>query len=283
MINNAFHDQTVIITGASAGIGKSLAEALASHGAKIAIAARRVERLQQVAADCRLRGGEVLVVPTDVSDEAQCKELVDKTICTFGRLDMVINNAGLAASALFEDFPDLHLFKQVMEVNFYGAVYCTYFALPYLKQTQGRIVAISSMGGKAALPYNTPYIASKYAMHGFYDSLRMEVSKDGVSVTVICPWWVVTEFHEVQMDKNGKPRGSRGRALYTKNMMTADRCAEIVLASAYRRRREVLMGPGLLAAWFKLIAPAFLDWLAIKIFLDPAIRRARASQSEANR
>src|SRR5512139_2013446 len=211
---DAFRGQVVIVTGASAGIGKALALQLASQGAKVAIAARRAERLEEVAAECQKLGGEALVVPTDVTDEAQCKALVEKTIAAFGRLDMLINNAGLAVSALFDEYPDLCLFKHTVDVNFYGAVYCTYYALPYLKKTRGRIVAVSSVGGKAAIPYNTPYCASKYAMHGFYDSLRMELTQHGVSCTVVCPWWVVTEFHESQLNKDGVPRGLRGRAYY---------------------------------------------------------------------
>jgi short-subunit dehydrogenase len=253
---------------------------LASQSAKVVIAARRAERLEQIAETCRMSYGEVMVVPTDVADEAQCKALIEKTIATYGRLDMLINNAGLAASALFDEFPDLQLFKHTVNVNFYGAVYCTYYALPHLKKTHGRVVAISSLGGKAAIPYNTPYCSSKYALHGFYDSLRMEVYPSGVSCTVVCPWWVVTEFHESQLNKDGVPRGSRGRAYYTKNMMTADRCAQIVLNAAYKRRREVLMGPGALAVWLKVIAPGLVDWFAVKVFLAAAIRRAKAGKIE---
>ncbi len=167
-----------------------------------------------------------------------------------------------------------------MDVNFYGAVHCTYYAVPFLKQRLGRVVGVSSLGGKAPLPYNTPYCASKYALHGFYDALRMELAPHGVSCTVVCPWWVSTEFHEAQLDRNGSPRGPRGRAYYTRNTMSADRCAQIILAAAWRRRREVLMGPGLLAVWLKLLAPGFLDWLTIKIFLEPVIRRARAGKIE---
>jgi short-subunit dehydrogenase len=277
---DAFRDRVVIVTGASAGIGRSLALHLSGQGAKVIIAARRAERLELVATECRQQGGDVLVVPTDVSDELQCKELVEKAVEKFGRLDLLINNAGLAVTALLEDFPNLDLFRHTMNVNFYGAVHCTYYAIPYLKQSRGRIVAISSLGGKAALPYNTPYIASKYAMHGFYDALRMELMPHGVSVTVICPSWVVTEFHEAQLDKDGVPKGLRGRALYSKNMMTADRCAEITLRAAFKRRRELLMGPGLLAAWLKLLAPGFLDWFAVKVFLGAAIRRAKAGSIE---
>ncbi|MCL4529706.1 MAG: SDR family oxidoreductase [Chloroflexi bacterium] len=283
MKSDAFRDQVMIVTGASAGIGKSLALQLAGMGTQVAIAARRVERLEQVAEECRALGGKMIVIPTDVSDQAQCKMLVEKTLAAFGRLDMLINNAGLAASALFDEFPDLHLFKQTMDVNFYGAVYCTYYALPYLKKTHGRIVAVSSLGGKAAIPYNTPYCASKYAMHGFYDSLRMELYQHNVSCTVICPWWVATEFHESQLNKDGVPRGARGRAYYTKKTMTADQCAQIVLNAAYKRRREVLMGPGALAVWLKVIAPGLVDWLTFKMFLEPIIRRAKAGKIEVQR
>lgn len=276
-----FRDQVVIVTGASAGIGKALALNLAGQGARVAIAARRAERLEQVAADCCALGAEALVVPTDVADEAQCKALVEKTVTAFGRLDMLINNAGLAVLAQLEDFPDLSLFQHVMEVNFYGAVSCTYYALPYLKQSQGRIVAISSVGGKAALPYNSAYCASKHAMHGFFDALHMELARHGVSVTVICPWWVVTEFHEAELDQNGVPRGLRGRAIYSKKMMSAERCAEITLNAAYRRRGEVLMGPGRLTVLLKALAPGLVDWLAIKVFLAAAVRRVRSGKIEA--
>jgi short-subunit dehydrogenase len=244
------------------------------------VAARRLDRLEEVAMECRQRGGEAIVLPTDVSDEAQCKALVKKTISAFGRLDMLINNAGINVISLFDELPDLHLFRHTLNVNFYGGVYCTYYALPYLKQTQGRIVVISSMGGKAAIPYNTPYVASKFAMHGFYEALRMELARHGVSITLICPWWVVTEFHEAQMNKEGISRGASGRAIYAKGTMTAERCAEITLRAALKRRREVLMGPGKLVVWLRLLSPAFLDWLAVKVFLEPAIRRTRAGQNE---
>jgi short-subunit dehydrogenase len=277
----AFQNQVVIITGASSGIGKSLALLLADQGAKMAIAARRAGRLEQVASECRLRGGEVLAIPTDVSNEFQCKALIEQTVADYGRLDMLINNAGMAASGLLDEFPDLHLFRQTLDINLYGTVYCTYYALPHLKQSKGRIVTVSSLGGKSAIPYNTPYCASKYGLQGFSDSLRMELYQHGVSVTVICPWWVVTEFHEAQMDKNGTPRGQPGRAIYTKKTMSADQCAQITLNAALKRRREILMGPGSLAVWLKVAAPDFLDWLTYKVFLEPVIKRAKAGKIEA--
>jgi short-subunit dehydrogenase len=275
MKSSTFQDQVVIVTGASAGIGRSLALMLAGQCARVVIAARRPERLEQIAETCRMFCGEVMVVPTDVSDEAQCKALVDKTIARYGKLDMLINNAGLAASALFDEFPNLCLFNHTMDINFYGAVYCTYYALPHLKKSRGRIVAISSLGGKTAIPYNTAYCSSKYALHGFYDSLRMELRPQGVSCTVVCPYWVATEFHESQLNKEGVPRGERGRAYYTKRTLTADQCAKIVLDAAEKRRREVLLGPGALVSWLKVLSPGLLDWLTVKMFLEPAVRRAK--------
>lgn len=280
MKTEPFHEQVVIVTGASAGIGRALAVQLARQGAHVVVAARREDRLQQLADECRAAGGDVLVVPCDVSHEDQCKMLIDKTIAAYGRLDMLINNAGMAASALFDDFPSLDLFRYTMGVNFFGTVYCTYFALPHLKRSGGRIVAISSLGGKAAIPYNTPYCSSKYALHGFFDALRIELSPHGVSCTVICPTWVATEFHEAQLIGDGTPRGPRGRAYYTKRTMTSDACARIVLKAAEKRRREVLMGPGALATWLKVIAPGFVDWFAVKVFLRAAIRRAKAGGIE---
>lgn len=269
---DAFREQVVIVTGASSGIGQALALQLASQGAKVVLAARRAELLEQVANTCRQAGGETLAVPTDIADETQCKALVEKTIAKFHRLDMLINNAGLAVIARLEDYTDLSLFRHVLDVNFYGAVYCTYYALPHLIRSHGRLAAVSSLGGKAPLPYNSPYIASKFAMHGFYDSLRMELKHHGVSVTIICPYWVVTGFHEAQMDKDGIPSGPAGRAIYSKNMMTSERCAQIILRAADRRQREVLLGPGRLVAWLRLLTPGLLDRIVIN-FLKATVRR----------
>jgi short-subunit dehydrogenase len=281
MHQNIYRDNVAVITGASSGIGKALALQLAGQGAKVVLAARRAELLEEVAAACRQGGGEALAAPTDVSDETQCKALVEKAVTAFGRLDLLVNNAGLAVLARLEDYTDLSLFRHTMNVNFYGAVQCTYYAMPHLIRSRGRIVAISSLGGKAPAPYNSAYIASKFAMHGFFDSLRIEMVKYGVSITIICPYWVVTGFHEAQLDKDGVPRGPRGRDIYTEKMMTADRCAEITLHAAYKRKRELMMGPTRLVAWLKLLSPGLIDRYVIA-FLKAAVRRANAGQ-EASR
>ncbi len=269
---DAFREQVVIVTGASSGIGRALALRLAKQGAKVVLAARRAGLLEQVAADCRQSGGQALAVPTDVADEVQCKQLVEKTVAAFGKVDMMVNNAGLNVIARLEDYSSLGLFRHTMEVNFFGAVYCTYYALPYLIRSGGRIVAISSLGGKAPLPYNSPYIASKFAMHGFFDSLRIELARHAVSVTIICPYWVVTGFHEAQLDKDGIPKGPGGRAIYSKNTMTAEHCVQIILRAAYRRQREVLVFPGRPVAWLSLLAPGLMDRILVA-FLKAAVRR----------
>ena len=277
-MGNVFQNHVVIVTGASSGIGRALALRLADQGASLALAARSAERLAALAEECIQRGGKAVPVPTDVSEEEQCQELVERTVHEYGQLDMLINNAGIGVASTLEDLPDLHLFRQVMEVNFYGMVHCTYYALPHLKTSRGRVVNVSSLGGKLAIPYNTSYIASKFAMHGFSDSLRMELAEAGVSVTVVCPYWVVTEFHERFMNKDGKPKGPEGRVIYTEKMMTADRCAQIILQAAMKRKREVLMGLGTVGVWLKMVAPELVDKIAVESVLKAAISRISGGQ-----
>ena len=275
-----FREKAVIVTGASSGIGKALALRLADEGAWLVLAARNAQRLDALAVECEQRGGRATAMPTDVRDEDQCRRLVEGTKDTYGRIDALVNNAGMSVVAKLEDLPDLDLFRQVMDVNLYGAVHCCYFALPFLKETGGRIVNVASLGGLMAIPYNSSYAASKFGLIGFSDALRMELREPGVSVTVVCPYWVVTEFHERYLDKDGKPKGPAGRALYTKKTMTADDCARIVLEAARRRKRQVVMWPGGPFLWLKLIAPAFLDRLIVSALLRRAVKRIPQGDQE---
>ena len=273
MEKETFRGKAVIITGASSGIGKALALQLAGAGASVALAARSAERLEALAEECRALGGRAEAIPCDVSDEAQCRAFVSRAKEAFGRIDMLINNAGMSVVAKLEEMTDLRLFHYVMDVNFFGALSCCYYALPHLLETKGRIVNVSSLGGLLTLPYNSSYCASKFALQGFSDSLRMELAPSGVSVTVISPYWVVTEFHEHYLDKDGKPKGPSGRAIYTEKMMTAGKCAEIILDAARHRKREVLMGPGRMGVLLRWIAPGFMDKITIDAFLRPMVKR----------
>jgi short-subunit dehydrogenase len=267
MAETPFKDHVVVITGASSGIGAALARKLAEQGACLVLAARHVEKLQAIATECEQRGAEALVVPTDVSDEGQCKQLVERTVEAYDRIDMLVNNAGFTVKAAFAELPDLTPFKQVMNVDFMGSVYCTYYALPYLRQARGRIVGVSSLGAKAFVPLHTAYAAGKCAMAGFFDSLRIELAKDGVSVTMVYPDFVVTEFAANIRTADGQRAGEdAAKQFYTDRMMTAESCAGIILGVAARRRREVITSMrGRLLGLMMVIAPGLVDRLANRV------------------
>jgi len=275
-----FKNQVVIVTGSSSGIGKALSLQLASEGAFLSLAARNADRLERLVEECHELGGEAIAMPTDVAQEEQCQGLIEETVRQFGRIDMLVNNAGFSFVGKFDELPSLELFQRVMSVNFNGVVQCTYYALQYLKDTYGRIVNIASLGGLLAIPYNTAYISSKFAVRGFSESLRMELRKDQVSVTVIYPYWVVTEFHERLLDKNGQVRGPGGRAIYTNKTMPAKQCANIIIKAAKQRKREVVMRPGTIASWLKLIAPNLLDKIIVETIFKPIAERSNQGSKQ---
>lgn len=258
-----FHENVVIITGASAGIGEALALQLADQGAWLALAARNAERLEVVAAACRARGGRAEVIPTDVSDEAQCKQLVAQTVAAYGRIDTLIANAGVSMWARLDEMESLEPFRKIMQVNYFGAVYCTYYALPYLKATNGRIVGIASITGRVGVPSRTGYAASKIAMARFFDSLRIELMPNNVSVTVIYPDFVATEVRERAFGPDGQPAG--GSPVREDKIMTAEKAAQMTLNAAAARKRDLILSfRGKLAQWAKLIVPGIVDRMALR-------------------
>lgn len=260
---DTFHDQVVILTGASSGIGKQMALQLARQGARLALAARRPEKLHAVAGECRALGGEALVVPTDVSEEAQCRALVEATLERWGRLDMLINNAGVMMWAAFEDIDSPEVAERVMKINYLGAVYCTHHALKHLKRREGRIVAISSLAGKTGVPTRSLYAASKHAMTGFFDSLRIELREAGVSVTTIYPGFVAIEDRGRALGPDGASLGAS--PVREDRAMSAEECARLSLEAAAARRRDLIMTPtGKLGLILKTFAPGLVDLLAIR-------------------
>jgi NAD(P)-dependent dehydrogenase (short-subunit alcohol dehydrogenase family) len=262
-----FKDNVVIVTGASSGIGLQVALQLADQGAWLALAARRVERLEAVAEQCRQRDGAALVVPTDVSQQGQCQELVQRTVEEYGRLDTLINDAGVTMWSRFEDMQNLEPFESVMGTNYFGSIYCTYYALPYLKRSQGRIVAIASLAGKSGIPTRSGYAASKHAVVGFFDSLRIEVAEHGISVTVIYPDYVASETRVRAFGPEGEPLGKS--PIQEGAVMTAETCAALILEAAARRKRQAILSRrGKILLWVKLIAPGLVDRMALR-----AIRR----------
>ncbi len=266
---SAFRDSVVLLTGASSGIGRELALQLADGGALLTLAARTEEKLEAVAAACRARGARAVAVPTDVGDEAACRRLVEACVGEHGRLDTLINNAGRTMWSLFEDLTTLRPFEEVMRVNYFGSVYCTYYALPHLKQTRGRIVGVSSLTGKTGVPTRSGYAASKHAMAGFFDTLRIELKRSGVTVTMAYPDFVATDTRHQAFGHDGEPIGES--PVREGEIMTAGECARRILRGAARRKRELIMsGRGKLGLWLKLLAPGLIDRVALR-----AIERGR--------
>jgi len=262
MDHSVFQDKVVIITGASSGIGKELSLQLAAQKAKLVLAARHAETLDAVAAQCRTIGGEAVTVPTDVTDPEQCRRLVERA-AGFGRIDMLVNNAGATMWARVDEVTDLSIFEKVMRTNYLGSVYCTYYALSHLKQARGRIVGVSSLTGKAGVPTRSGYAASKHAMVGFFDSLRVELRGSGVSVTMVYPGFVATGVQARGFGPDGQPLGHT--PLQMDAIMPTATCARIILRAAARRQREEVMTlRGVLGQWLKLIAPGLVDNIAAK-------------------
>jgi NAD(P)-dependent dehydrogenase (short-subunit alcohol dehydrogenase family) len=266
-----FHHRPIVLTGASSGIGRALALQLAEQGAWLALAARSADELEAVAAECRARGAaagaRAIAVPTDVGDEAQCRALVARAVDELGRVDTLVNNAGISMWARFDALTDLSGLERIMRVNYFGAVWCTHAALPHLKRARGRIVGVSSLTGKTGVPTRTGYAASKHAMAGFFDSLRIELADDGVSVTMIYPGFVATGVRRHAVGPDGRPLGES--PVQEAKVMSAERCAAITLRAMARREREVVMtARGRVGQWLKLVAPGLTDRIARRAIED---------------
>ena len=256
-----------VITGASDGIGAEMAHQIArAHAADCAIvlAARNRDKLELVGAQCRAHGAAVKVVPANVSQEAQCRALIDQAAAHFGRIDVLINNAGVSAQALFEDVQaqDLHWYEQLMKVNLWGSVWCTHAALPHLKASRGRIVAVSSLAGLVGVPGRTAYSATKFAMTGFFEALRAELKDSGVSVTIAYPGVVATRIRHHGLNAKGEAAGVSG--LKEDGAMSPAECARLIVAGLDARRREVVMtARGKMGRFVKLIAPGVIEKMAL--------------------
>ncbi len=259
-----FRHKTILITGASAGIGRALALALAQQGANLVLAARQQSLLAVVAEDCMRAGGKAIAVATDVTQPQDCQRLVETAIATFGQIDILINNAGISMLTNFDQVTDLSIFEKVMQVNYLGAVYCTHFALPHLKAKQGLLVAISSLCGKTAVPTRSGYVASKHAMQGFFDTLRIELQGTGVDVLVVSPGFVATDIRQRALGADGKALGRSPRNEEQGNM-ALDECVRQILEAMERRQREQVMTlKGKVIPWVKLLLPKLVDRMATR-------------------
>jgi NAD(P)-dependent dehydrogenase (short-subunit alcohol dehydrogenase family) len=261
--------KVIVVTGASSGIGRALCLELAAQKPRLVLAARDEEALRDVAAQCQARGAETLVLRTDVSSEEQCRRLIEQTIERFGAIDALIANAGITMWSPFEEMKDLSLYEKLMRVNFLGSVYPAFYALPHLKKSRGRIVVVSSLAGLTGVPTRTGYSATKHALFGFFDSLRIELQGSGVTVTMIAPDFVVSEIHRRAVGADGEPLGQS--PMQESRIMSAEECARhIVGAMAHRRRLWIGSARGRIGRWVRRVAPGMIDAVARR-----AIREGR--------
>jgi len=266
MSPTSFKEKVIVITGASSGIGRELARQLAAQGAWLSLAARDAGRLEVVKAECKACGGKAISVCTDVGEESQCATLIQKTVDAYGRINMLVNNAGVSMWVNLEDVSDLSIFERIMRVNYLGSVYCTYYALPYLRKTRGQLVGISSLTGKTGVPTRSGYAASKHAMAGFFDSIRIETAGSGISVTTVFPDFVASEIRIRAFGGDGKPLGTS--PLQESEIMPTARCAQLIIRAVARRKRELVMtARGRVGLWIKLISPALVDRIARRAIL----------------
>lgn len=234
-----FNGKVVIITGASSGIGLATARQFAKLHAKIVLAARSEDKLVLIQKELS-ELTDVIYCKTDVSIESECKNLIETTLSTFGKIDILINNAGISMRALFIDL-DLIVIKRLMDVNFWGTVYCTKYALPHLIESKGSVVGVISTAGYKGLPGRTGYSASKFAINGFLDTLRIEHLYDDLHVMIFAPGFTASNIRKTALGANGQEQGETPRD--ESKMMTAELVAKIMISRIKRRAKRATLTP----------------------------------------
>ncbi|MBQ6087505.1 MAG: SDR family oxidoreductase [Bacteroidales bacterium] len=233
-----FRDKVIIVTGASSGIGLAAARLFGSYGARVVMAARRLEALEAEAPSVSADPGKVLCVKADVSVEDDCRNLIEKTVERFGGIDILVNNAGVSMRAMFKDL-DLKVIRTLMDVNFWGTVQCTKYALPWLLKSKGSVVGVISIAGYSALPARTGYSSSKYAVRGFLDTLRIEHLKDGLNVLVFAPGYTSSNVRNAALTADGSPQGRT--PLEEGKLMSAEECASRLATALCKRKSQVIL------------------------------------------
>lgn len=236
--NHGMDNKVVVITGASSGIGLALAKEFSDKGSKVVLAARSKDKLAEIEVELKALGRNVLCIQTDVSIEKDCKNLIEKTIQHFGYIDVLINNAGISMRANFMDV-ELSVLKRLMDVNFWGTVYCTKFALPFLLERKGSLVGVSSIAGFVGLPGRTGYSASKFAMHGFLNTIRTENLKKGLHVLIAAPGFTASNVRFSALTADGSTQGETPRK--EDKMMTSEEVATRIYTAMLKRKRSLVL------------------------------------------
>lgn len=260
----SLRDKVVVITGASSGIGKALALEALERGGKVAVCARNIEKLTDSYKG--ISGDRILLVQADVSKEEDCKNFIETAHNKWGRVDVLINNAGISMRALFEDV-QLSVIRELMDINFWGTVYCTKYALPEIRKNKGIIIGVSSIAGFRGLPARTGYSASKFAMQGFLEGLRTELLHTGAHVMWVSPGFTASNIRNVAKSADGSVQ--KENPLNEQKLMSAEECAGIILNGAEKRKRTVLMTTqGKMTVLLNKLLPGLLDKIVYKHFLN---------------
>lgn len=253
-----FEGKVVIVTGASSGIGEAIARKFARNGSKVMLAARSEEKLSEIVTSLRAENYEASFVKTDVSIEDDCKNLIEKTVERYGTINILVNNAGRSMRATFMEV-DLKVLHNLMNINFWGTVYCTKYALPYLVKNKGSLVGVSSVAGFHGLPARTGYSASKFAIHGFLETIRIENLKKGLHVMIIAPGFTATEIRKHALKADGTEQGVS--PLNENRLMSPEYVAGWVLKGIRKKKRnKILTWEGRITALLQRIVPAVIDW-----------------------
>ena len=256
-MNKPLKNKVVIVTGASSGIGKACTEEFAALGAKVVFCARNIIKLKEIEKYLSDKGFKVTAIKTDVTNQKECNDLIEFTLEKYGQIDVLINNAGISMKALFKDV-DLNVIKKIMDVNFWGTVYCTKYALPHILKTNGSIVGVTSIAGFHGMSGRSGYSASKFAMQGFLETLRIENLKTGLHILTAAPGFTQSDVRKSALMANGEPQGKS--PLDETKLMPARTIAKSIVKGVLKRKRNIIISfKGKFSVLLQRIIPKSLD------------------------
>lgn len=257
-----FTNKIVVITGGSEGIGKALVDAFLREGAKVATCSRNYDKLYSLQSN--YPGKPLMIYTADVSKEQDCQNFIESVIKSFGTIDILINNAGVSMRSLVSEV-EIDTIRKVMDINFWGTVCCTKFALPHILRNNGTIVGVSSIAGYRGLPGRSGYSASKYAVNGWLEALRTELLDSGTNVMWVCPGFTASNIRNVALNKEGKSQGES--PMDESKMMSAEECAEHILTAIRKRKRSIVLTfTGKETVFLNRFFPGLADKLVRKFF-----------------
>jgi short-subunit dehydrogenase len=260
-------DKVIVVTGGTDGIGRALVDLLMHQGAKVVTCGRNYDKLYQL--QTMYAGKTLLAIPADVSNEADCKKIVQQAVNAFGKIDILINNAGISMRALFSE-TDLETLRRVMDINFWGAVYCTKYALPYIIENKGTVAGISSIAGYRGLPGRSGYSASKFALQGWLEALRTELLESGVNVMWVCPGYTKSNIRNAALNKDSEPQGES--PLNEESLMNTKECAVHILKAIEKRKRTlVITSQGKETILLNRFMPDFADKMVYKFYFKKGV------------